>query len=196
MLTAYDGPYRVIGEISSSNKEAYCRRHGHRFVCRTDGFDMSRPAPWSKIPFIRQELDAADWVLWSDADALVMNGAVPVTRFVQDCADIVLSGDPWHGLNTGHMLVRATDWSREFLERVYARTEFLNDSWWENAAVIALYSEDPEVRRHIAVVPNKLFNAYPYPGGNYATGDFMVHFPSLRRPALDAAMRSYAAMAR
>jgi hypothetical protein len=79
---------------------------------------------------------------------------------------------------------------------VYTRTEFLHDKWWENAAVIALYQEDPDVRRHVAVVPNKLFNGYPYPGGNYAAGDFIVHFPSLRRPALEAAMHSYDAMAR
>lgn len=42
--------------------------------------------------------------------------------------------------------------------------------FWEIAALIRMHAEDPEVRRHIAVVPNKLFNGYPYPGGGLRDG--------------------------
>jgi hypothetical protein len=52
------------------------------------------------------------------------------------------------------------------------------------------------VRRHIAVVPNKLFNGYPYPGAGYASGDFIVHFAGLKAPDREAAMKNYAATAR
>jgi hypothetical protein len=196
VLTAYDAKYAAVGEISRANKDADCRRHGYRFVCRTEGFDESRPPPWSKIHFIQDELRMSEWVFWSDADALVMNAAIPVTRFIQDSVDIVCSGDPNHGINTGHILVRNTDWSAAFWERVYARTEFLNHPFWENAAVIQMYAEDADVRRHVAVVPNKLFNSFPYERGGYTSGDFIVHFAGMRRPDLDAAMQSYAAMAR
>jgi galactosyl transferase GMA12/MNN10 family len=89
VLTAYDAKYAAVGEISRANKDADCRRHGYRFVCRTEGFDESRPPPWSKIHFIQDELRMSEWVFWSDADALVMNAAIPVTRFVQDSVDIV-----------------------------------------------------------------------------------------------------------
>ncbi len=196
VLTAYDAGYAAVGEISRANKEAYCARHGYRFVCRTDGFDTSRPPAWSKVRFIREELAKSEWVCWSDADALVMDSSVPLVGFVQDSVDVVFSGDPKHGINTGHLLVRNTPWSAAFLDRVWGRTEFLNHPFWENAAVIRLCEEDPEVRRHTAVVPNKLFNGFPYPGGGYTTGDFIVHFAGLRRPDLDTAITSYAAMAR
>jgi hypothetical protein len=186
-----------VGDVSRSNKEAYCRKHGYRFVCRTEGFDRARAPSWSKVLFIRAELPRSEWVFWTDADALVMDSSVPLTRFIQDTTDVVLSGDPYNGMiNAGHLFVRNTAWSDAFLERVYARVEYLNHPWWENAALIALYREDPEVRRHVVIVPNKLFNAYPYPDGGYATGDFLVHFPGCQRPGLEGMVRSYAAMAR
>jgi len=125
-----------------------------------------------------------------------MNAAVPVTRFVQDCVDVVLSGDPTNGINFGHALVRSTEWSARFLDRVYARTEFQHHPWWENAAVLRLYAEDEDVRRHTAVVPNTLFNGFPYPNAGYASGDFVVHFAGMTGPDREAAVRSYAAMAR
>jgi hypothetical protein len=194
LLTGYEPGFAVLGEISRPNKEAYCRRHGYRFVCRTDGFDPDRPASWSKVGFVRQELAASDWVFWTDADSLVMNAAVPLTRFVVDAVDIVLSDDPYHGINAGCFLVRNTAWARRFLDRVYARTDFLHHPWWENAAIIALYEEDPDVRRHTAVVPNKWFNAFPYEGGGYEAGDFVAHFPGVGHR--ETIMRNYVAMAR
>lgn len=135
-------------------------------------------------------------MFWSDADSLVMDSAVPLTRFLQDTADLVLSADPWNGVNFGQVFVRNTTWATRFLDRVWGRTEFLHHRWWENAAVLALYAEDADVRRHVAVVPNRLFNGYPYPGGGYSAGDFLVHFPGLGGPAREAAMLNYAAMAR
>jgi hypothetical protein len=45
-------------------------------------------------------------------------------------------------------------------------------------------------------VSNKLFNSYPYPGGGYAAGDFIVHFAGLKDPDHEAAMRNDTAMAR
>jgi hypothetical protein len=159
--SVFRGPYRAW-ESAEANKEAYCAKHGYRFVCRTDGFDRSRAPSWSKVPFIREELPRSEWVFWTDADALVMDSSVPLTRFIQDSVDVVLSGDPYNGvINAGHLLVKNTMWSDAFLERVYRRMEYLNHPWWGNTALIALDREDPDVRRHVAVVPNKLFNAYP-----------------------------------
>ncbi len=196
VLTAYDEGFAHLGDISRANKEGYCARHGYRFVCRREGFDRSRPPSWSKVPFMLEELLKCEWLFWTDADALVMNAAVPLTRFVQDSAEMVLSCDPYNGINCGHWFVRNSEWSAEFLERVYSQVEFLHHPFWETAAMIHLYAEDAEVRRHVAVVPNKLFNGYPYPGAGYSAGDFIVHFAGLKAEDREAAMRNYSAMAR
>src|SRR5262249_34052604 len=55
VLSAYDPKQGQAGTVSSANHQAYCRRHGYRYVCRTRGFDPSRPAGWSKLRFIAEE---------------------------------------------------------------------------------------------------------------------------------------------
>src|SRR5262249_24598935 len=152
-----------------------CLRHGYAFRCRTDSFDEARPPAWSKVLFLLQELPHCDWLFWTDADSLVMNSAVPLTCFLDDAYDLGLSRDRYNGLNTGNFFVRNTSWARAFLERVYRQEQFVHHPFWENAAVMALYEHDSECRRHIAVVPNKLFNGY-ITDASYSPGDFLVHF--------------------
>jgi hypothetical protein len=195
VVTAYDPGFASVGDISRANKEAYCRRHGYRFVCRTDGFDTARPPSWSKLRFVRDALQDADWVFWTDADSLVMNSAVPLHRFCWDCHDLVLSGDPYHAMNLGCWFARRTEWTFGFFDRLDAMTECLDHVWWETGAALACYAGDPAVRGRIGLLPNKLFNAYPYPGGGYEAGDFLIHFPGLDRVRREAAMREFAGRA-
>ena len=193
VLTAYDNSFAAIGNISRTNKESYCRRHGYTFRCRNEGFDTTRPLAWSKILFLLEELSACDWVFWTDADSLVMRSSIPLTWFLDDASDLIVPVDRFHGLNTGCFFVKGSPRARAFLETVYQQTQFIQHPLWDNAAVIALYASDPEVRTFVTAVPNKLFNAYVI-DGSYSPGDFMVHFPGLKDR--EVFMRNYAAMAR
>jgi hypothetical protein len=191
MVTGYDDPYANIGDISMPGKEAYCRRHGYTLRCHRDGFDKTRPSPWSKIRFLWDDIYDADWVFWTDADSLVMNPSIPLTRFVYDAVDLIFPIDRINGINTGNFFVRRSQWAHDFLKWVYGQEQFVNHRWWENAAVIAVYN-NPQVQERVLLLPNKLFNAYPY-DGTYSTDDFIIHFPGLS--SREVFMRNYAAMA-
>jgi galactosyl transferase GMA12/MNN10 family len=193
VLTAYDQAFAAVGDISRANKECYCRRHGYTFRCRTDQFDASRPPAWSKVLFLLEELAASDWVFWSDADSLVMNSAVPVTWFLDDAYDLIISADCFNGLNTGNFFVKNSAWSRSFLETVYRQEQFIHHPFWENAAVIDLYRRSAEMQRRVLVLPNKLFNAY-LTDRTYAPGDFVLHFAGLTDR--EVFIKNYAALAR
>jgi hypothetical protein len=195
VLTAYDAGFASVGDISRPNKDAYCHRHGYHFVCRTDGFDPGRPASWSKLRFVREAFEHSEWVFWNDADTLVMDSAVPLSRFCWDSHDLVLSGDPYHAMNLGCWLARRTDWTLDFFDRIEAMSECLDHVWWETGAVLARYAGEPAVRSRIGLLPNKLFNAYPYPGGGYEAGDFLVHFPGIGRSRRESLMAEFAARA-
>jgi hypothetical protein len=193
VLTAYDSSFAAVGDLSRANKESYCRRHGYTFRLRAEGFDQTRPPAWSKVLFLLEELPACDWVFWPDADSLVMNSSIPLTWFLDDASDLIVSRDRFSGLNTGCFFVKNSRRARAFLEQVYQQEQFIHHPVWENAAVNFLYARDPEVRRFLTVVPNKLFNGYVL-DGSYAPGDFMVHFPGLQER--EVLMKNYAAMAR
>ena len=88
-------------------------------------------AVWLKIEVIRAALDDNyDFVLWMDVDAVVLRNDVDIRSAAVDAADLHMA---WHGpdtseimaadfvphFNSGVMLIRVTDWSRAFFERVW-----------------------------------------------------------------------------
>jgi hypothetical protein len=196
VLSAYDAGFTACGDIARANHAAYCERNDYRYVCRQEGFDSTRPSPWSKLRFIAEELNRADWVFWIDADALFMNPLVQLPSLLDDTVDLIVSrtGSFVPELNTGAFFVRSSVWSRHFLQHWYKQTAFLNHPWWENAALIHLHDlpngprylpdrvpqrlGDPDIRRHVAVVPHRLFNGMPHLE-QVPAGDFVAHFAGL-----------------
>jgi hypothetical protein len=66
LLTAYTDNL-AFGVIGAKNKRWYCRKHGYKFVCETQGFDLSRPPAWSKIIFVQKHLPECHDVLGLNA---------------------------------------------------------------------------------------------------------------------------------
>lgn len=195
LLTAHDANQADLAEVSSPNKAAYCTRHGYTFVERRDGFAPSRPAAWSKIRFIKECLREHEWVFWSDADSLVMNGALRLEEFIDPAYDMVLThddmGEGVYNVNTGQMFFRRSKWSMRFLDEVWSQKQFLHDRLWENRAVIhLLWNRD--LSRNVQIVPQRRFNSYPT---NYCAGDFIVHVAGMHGDRLTL-MRTYARLAR
>lgn len=179
VLTAHDQNQADLAALSTPNKAAYCARHAYTFIERTDGFAPSRPAAWSKIRFLKEALRHHDWVFWSDADSLIMNGAIRLEEFVDDSYDLILThedlGQGVYNANTGQMLIRHGKWSTRFLDDVWSQRQFIHDRLWENrAAIHLLWSRD--LSRHVAMVTQRRFNSYQ---GNYRDGDFILHLAGM-----------------
>ena len=65
--------YRAMLARSALSYERYARRWGWDVVLSTEDLAGARPAPWGKIPFIRELLDQYEWVLWIDADVVIVD---------------------------------------------------------------------------------------------------------------------------
>lgn len=185
VLTAYDAEFSAIGRLAEQSHRRYCRRHGYAFACETTGFDASRKPHWSKILFLRKHLPQFDWLVWLDADTLIMNPAIPAHSFLADDVDLIISED-WKGINTGVMFIRNTPWSLGFLDRIWDQTGFFDHGWAEQAALRHLLSISAVDRQHVRVVPHTQFNTYP---PDYRQGDFLLHFSGL--PDRLSLMRKY-----
>jgi hypothetical protein len=162
---------------------------------RTDGFDRTRPPAWSKIRFIASALRSNRCVLWSDADALIMNASVEIPPLLLPGIDIVLTEArvPFRHINTGHMLFRSSAFSRLFLALVWRLEAFIHDPSWEQRAInhlVATYRF-----RRLRVVPNRLLNAFGHVQNDpdpYRPGDFIIHFPGVSERL--SLMQRYASM--
>jgi len=167
------------------SKEEYCRCHGYDFfVGGEEVYDAQRPHSWSKIAMIKKQLRNYDYIFFSDADVVIVNGKITLEKLIHGHmkdADFMLTRDLIGNMNMGNFFVKNTPWSSGFLDRIYAQTDFIDHPWWENKAFIHLYETDETVRQHTQVITeSNLFNSYldpknPYNEECFPVNDFLVH---------------------
>ncbi|XP_073393527.1 uncharacterized alpha-1,2-galactosyltransferase C1289.13c-like [Physcomitrium patens] len=218
MVTCSDGSSTIPGrsfegvmEIVAPNKEAYVERHGYDFIDASSLLDSSRPPSWSKILAVKEHLSQYDWLFWNDADSAVTNPDIKLGDIVfsavgdvkpEEMPDFIVTEDVT-GVNAGMFFFRNSDWSREFLDRWWNQTEFIQpfgqSKSGDNTALKYLLNvmDKGEFSRHVRIPDMQcLFNSNLWrPSwrschrlvtltkavwrGVYARGDFMVHLAGL-----------------
>src|SRR5262249_6806351 len=118
----------------------YARRHGYDLMTDVPmAFD--RPHSWLKVPLLQQILERYDFVLWLDADAIIVDAEVDIETVVpRDAfqAFVVMDNGAGAGPCLGVWALRSGDRSRRFLREVWAQEHLVNHKWWEQAAVMQL----------------------------------------------------------
>jgi hypothetical protein len=129
-------------------------------------------------------------IIWqSDADVMITNPEVTLESLVPmlpEGKDMLLTLDACGHINSGNIFFRNTEWSRDYWRRVNQQTQFTYHIWWENAAMISLYQNNPLDNSMIEVTKNhKAFNAYLRGLAGeplWEQGDFLVHFAGVYNP--------------
>lgn len=172
VLSLFDERFAPLAALSVPNKRRYAERHGYAYLEEREVLDPSRPAAWSKIPALLRHLPDYDWIFWSDVDSLIMNPALPLESFLDPAYDMVASEDP-SGLNTGHFLLRRSEWSVRFLTETYGQVEFVHHPWWEQRAMLHLLGESPAHAARVKILTKRALNSYRW---DFCDGDFLIHF--------------------
>lgn len=119
------------------NQQRYAQRHDYTARENSALLDPTRPPAWSKIRAVQSMLNLADpektqsqgephyhcdWVLWLDADVVIMNSSIPLESFIPVDPNIhlIVTADRRFTANSGVWLLRNSAWSRQFLQ-----------DWWE-----------------------------------------------------------------
>jgi hypothetical protein len=138
------GSHERLLRIAARSFRPFAERHGYDLHLHTEVLDASRPAPWSKVPILRDLLDRYERVLWLDGDVVVVDASEDIP-----CPSLMalVEHRTKEGLipNTGVWALRAGDDAQTFLSEVWAQEDLLEHRWWENAAVCRLlgYRLDP-----------------------------------------------------
>jgi hypothetical protein len=176
LTTLYTPEIAAYGARTTAVLCQYAARHGYRTLTQATRLDTNRPPSWSKILLINQAFAAdppCEWAMWVDADALILRHEIPLTEFLDDSADLIVGEDsPYSLLNMGVFFVRNCPAVAMLFRRAYAKTEYIDHPWWEQAAVIEAIREGvPGLR--VKIVPRRLFNGHP---DEFREGDFAIHF--------------------
>ena len=191
VLSVWDEAGRHLGELTRSNKQRYCDRHGYEFIVCDSGHDRDREPHWYKIKALRQHLPAFDWIFYTDTDAIIMNQAICLETFLDDHHDFVISYDV-NGLNVGNLFMRNTPLMLDYLDLAYQQTRYVGWKNPEQTAMVATLIFRGEYLERTRMVNQKLFNAYGYEhydwpvklweAGQYQPGDFVIHLPGIVPP--------------
>lgn len=127
----------------------------HRMDClllplNEGGLVPSRPAAWNKVVLLNHMLKGYETVIWLDADTMIVNPA-------NDIRPELDPQIPMHVVahrigrktipNTGVWVCRNDPRTFELLESVWSHTEFIDDGWWEQAALMDLIGYEPRERK-------------------------------------------------
>jgi galactosyl transferase GMA12/MNN10 family len=145
------GAQERLLRLASRSFAPYARRHGYDLHLHSKIVAPERPAPWSKIPILRDLVERYALVVWIDADAVIVDQRADIACELRADAFLYLvehtvRGEPRP--NTGVMLLRGGKRAAAFLDAVWELAEYAEHRWWENAAVCELlgYSVDPPAR--------------------------------------------------
>ena len=118
-----------VAKLTWPNHYAYGEKYGYTVVDHSLILDNTRPPAWSKIRAVQAmfALYKCDWVLWLDADIVIMNSSIPLESIIpyqemneDQVIDLIVTTDRRFTANSGAWLIRNTVWSQQFL----------ND-WWD-----------------------------------------------------------------
>jgi hypothetical protein len=178
------GPHLALLDVTGPAMTRYGARHGYEVIEVRHRLDATRPASWDKIVLLRELVRRFDLVLWVDADALLLDRAPDIEpelaphRFLHMVEHRV---DGARVPNAGVIAMRGGRLSARFLDRVWAQRRYVNDKWWENAAILHLLGyRDFDGLRPVVPSPWRLGFAPLAPAWNSVPADpapepYVVH---------------------
>ena len=160
--------YKQITYWSRQNKISYCNHHGYDFIEDETVYNKDKPIPWTKIPLLLKYIDSYDYLVWIDADILIMNKNIKIEDFIKLYSDRdIICGSDWRMINTGVMIIKSSEFSKKFIaymeENVYDPNEDKNERYlnWEQGSFINMYDKNyMNCVEHIVVTPPTDMNSY------------------------------------
>lgn len=123
----------------------------------------------------------AGWIVWFDADTIILNPAVPWTLFLppSDFNDIhLLATKDFNGFNAGMAIFRVHEWSVQMLSETLALRQLRPDAHFEHYDQGALWwvMEREGYAEHVIYQPHDWWNAFGLAREPYDTDAFTLHF--------------------
>lgn len=197
LLHMHDGAwfFKRLGSLTLANKRRYASRWGYDIITRTPSgvsgvykadthplefdtdfdIDHTRAPTFGKLKLANRAcIGRKDyWLLWTDADAMVINQTIPLESIIDDGYNIIFAYD-WLMLNAGMLIMKCTDWTQNFLTSVYDARSFDKARALDQSSLQDHLDKLPkaEYNANVKVIPKYAMNVYLE---EYRPGDFLMH---------------------
>ena len=178
--------YKQTIRLCMESQEAHVKKHGYTRITDESVYDPTRAHSWSKIRILQKYIKDYDYIVWMDADVLIMNQNRNIEDFIQLLPEnnFLLIGRDFNNLNAGIFVMKNCPLAHEFLDDVWSKTQYLNHEWWEQAAIIELHGSS-KYKSGFEVIPRKyisIMNAFDFRVDakvHWRPGDFCIHFAGI-----------------
>lgn len=163
------------------NLFTYCRKHTYTLYWYHQSLDPDYSPAYSKSRAILNHLKNHKYVIWIDADALIVNQEmrweqiinININKSLFACQDI----GAWF-LNSGVLIWKNTEWSHNILKLWWDRrlrhpTGQLYHQGGDQKQLIDIIFEEDKYGDNWIIMEPRAFNAHPK---NYHQGDFIIHY--------------------
>eukprot|EP00189_Rhodosorus_marinus_P013233 CAMPEP_0184744234 /NCGR_PEP_ID=MMETSP0315-20130426/7050_1 /TAXON_ID=101924 /ORGANISM="Rhodosorus marinus, Strain UTEX LB 2760" /LENGTH=391 /DNA_ID=CAMNT_0027215893 /DNA_START=167 /DNA_END=1342 /DNA_ORIENTATION=+ len=174
-------PYETHGLLEKTKEcddsDPYLVRAGSTCYSKLSNFeiDTKRAPTFGKLKMLLHACVGRVnyWLLWADADALIVNHTIPLGTVVDDGYNMMFTED-WFMLNAGVFLMKCSVWSAKFLKDVYMDRSFDEALALDQSALQEHIHRLPPKEResNIKIIPKHIINVYTE---EYKPGDFIVH---------------------
>jgi hypothetical protein len=191
VVMLYDEGRAILGDVTAPLFKAYAQKHGYQFVCYRQLFDYRLNPSWNKLIAVRTQLRESDWVLWVDADVLLLRDDIRIESVIQTHAwnkPLVISLDKW-GVCFGIFLVKNCFWSETMLDalpllgQIQPADLFDNHDTWEQNTIKCLMHYFSDFRSKIATIPEWLLANQ---NSDFWPRAWMCHYWASGKPSLPA----------
>jgi hypothetical protein len=197
--------FNLLKKLVYYNRLAYAKTHGYGILSGSiEDFPLEpfiSPKAWLKPAYLYHLMTNnegnIDYFVWIDCDVLIARMDWSLKEVLSEKLgisdthqhDVIVSQDPNTLFNTGVMLLRNTDWSRDLLKRTLQQASINNstryNSWWEQRALLDLYeSNTHNEQQRIMITPHRtVLNAFRNERRNEYDPDttFMWHRVNCRK---------------
>lgn len=143
ILTLYDDAFAGLAALSLPTIKRCAKLNKAELLIETKSLDTTRPIPWSKVLMCEQALKDYDVIFWFDIDSIFLSDDHDIFRL---SSKPIIINKPLvsHSsaiFNSGHMFLRQDAIAFDFLKETYSLTDYIYNTWYENAAMIQLYDK-------------------------------------------------------
>ena len=131
----YSDNLEYLKQSEAINLE-YCEHYNIEYYCEKDSAKIfstlqKRAGSWYKIPFLKEQLESSDcdYVAYIDSDAFIVTKEVDFRDIIAlyPDHDLIIGRDFGPDLvNGGVLIFKNTDWSKDFLQRVWDKSEMIS----------------------------------------------------------------------
>ena len=155
LATMAIGPARWHFRLAREPLERYAQRHGYELHVETRRLAPDRPISWSKVLVLQRLLADHDFVMWVDADAIVVDPSEDLHAWLPRDHFLALAlqksrrrGQP-PVPNAGVLGMRGGPLAERFLDEAWRQEDLIDHAWWEQAAMLRLLGWSLDTREHL-----------------------------------------------